>query len=114
MAELLAPCQWGYGVSGGSETALYTAWRFCDNMNTCQGMVELDLENAFNSILRDRMLEAVLSLCPLPYAFALSVYAAPSNLSWGDNTIPLLRACSREIPLVHCFSACCYTNIAYS
>ena len=62
MAELLAPRQLGYGVSGGSEAAVHTARCFLNNMDACQAMVKLGFANAFNSIRRDCMLKAVQSL----------------------------------------------------
>ena len=84
MAELLAPQQLGYGVRGGSEAAVLAARCFLGNMKPDQAMVKLDFANAFNSIRRDYMLEAVQSLYPVIYSFVHSAYAAPSNLLWGD------------------------------
>ena len=67
MAELLAPRQLGYGVRGCLEAAVHAARRFLNNMGACQAMVKLDFENAFNSVRRERMLEAVQLLCPPLY-----------------------------------------------
>lgn len=50
-------------------------------------MVKLDFANAFNSIRRDCMLEAVQSQCPAIYSFVYSNYATPSTLLWGDKCI---------------------------
>ena len=99
MAELLAPRQLGYGVRGGSEAAVHAARRFLNNMGTCQAMVKLDFENAFNSVRRDCMLEAVQLLCPPLYAFAHSAYAAPSNLFWDDNTFSSAEDVQQGDPL---------------
>jgi len=87
MAQLLAPKQLGYGVKGGSEAAVHAARCFLDSMRPNQAMVKLDFANAFNSIRRDCMLKTVLSLCPAIYSFVYSVYASPSNLLWGDQSI---------------------------
>ena len=87
MAELLALRQLGYGIHGGSEAAVHAARWFLNNTGVCQAMVKLDFQNAFSSVRRDRMLEAVQSLCPSFYAFTDSAHAAPPNIFWGDNTI---------------------------
>ena len=68
-------------------------------MDVCQAMNKLDFENAFNSVRRDRMLEAIQLLCPPLYAFAHLVYAAPSNLLWGDNTISSAESLQQGDPL---------------
>ena len=114
MAELLAPRQLGYGVSGGSEAAVHAARCFLNNMDACQAMVKLDFANAFNSIRRDCMLKAVQSLCPSLYAFVHSAYANPSNLLWGDKTITSAEGVrySKETLWAHCFSAwCCISTV---
>ena len=59
MAELLAPRQLGFGVCGGSEAAVHAARRFLSAMGEDQAVVKLDFTNAFNSIRRDCVLEAV-------------------------------------------------------
>ena len=68
-------------------------------MDVCQAMVKLNFENAVNSIQRDRMLEAIQLLCLPLYTFAHLVYAAPSNLFWGDNTISSAEGLQQEDPL---------------
>ena len=69
MAQLLAPRQLGYSVRGGSEAAVHAGRCFLNNMSTEQAMVKLDFANAFNSVRRDRMLDAVQGLCPAIYTF---------------------------------------------
>ena len=114
MAELLALRQLGYGVPGGSEVAVHAAQCFLSNVDTCQAMVKLDFENAFNSVQRDHMLEAVQSLCPSLYTFVHSAYAAPSNLFWGDRIISSAEGVQQGDvmgPLLFCW---CYISIVYT
>ena len=88
MANLMAPRQLGYGVRSGSEAAVHSARCFLNNMSTDQAMLKLDFANAFNSLMRNLMLEAVQFLCPAIYTFVYSAYAAPSVLKWSDRSIP--------------------------
>ena len=50
-------------------------------------MVKLDFCNAFNSVHRDRLLEAMHDLAPAIYPLVYSVYSSPSNLFCGETTI---------------------------
>ena len=99
MAELLAPRQLGYGVRGGSEAAVHAARHFINNMDTCQAMVKLDFQNAFNSVRRDRMLEAVKSLCPPIYTFVHSAYATQTDLHWGEKIISSTEGVQQGDPM---------------
>jgi len=99
MSQLLPPLQLGYGVRGGSEAAVHAARHFLDSMVTAQAMVKLDFTNAFNSVRRDRMLEAVQSLCPVIYPFVHSVYATPSDLLWGAQSISSAEGVQQGDPL---------------
>ena len=99
MAQLLAPQQLGYGVRGGSEAAVHAARCFLNNMKPEQALVKLDFANAFNSIRRDCMLRAVQSLCPAIYSFVYSVYASPSNLLRGDQSILSAEGVQQGDPL---------------
>ena len=99
MAELLSPRQLGYGVKGGAEAAAHAARKFLHNLSDGSAMVKLDFRYAFNSIRRDRMLEAVRDLAPTIYQLVHSVYSLPSCLVWGEHTISLLRVYSRVTPL---------------
>ena len=62
MAQLLSPRQLGYGVRGGGEAAVHAARRFLAKMAANHAFVKLDLQNAFNSIHRDKMLQATRDL----------------------------------------------------
>ena len=99
MAELLAPVQLGYGVRGGSEAAVHAARCFLSNMEEHQAVVKLDFANAFNSIRRDCMLEAVEAFCPSLYSLVHSAYASPSDLLWEDRTISSAEGVQQGDPL---------------
>ena len=57
--ELLKPRQFGVGVKGGAEALVHGARRYLDNLPTNHMFVKLDFSNAFNSIRRDAMREAL-------------------------------------------------------
>src|SRR6218665_1544665 len=52
-------------------------------MRPDQVLVKLYFTNAFNTLRRDAMLEAVYTAIPEIYHFALLSYSAPSNLKFG-------------------------------
>ena len=64
MAHLLSPRQLGYGVRGGAEAAVHATRAFLSKMISGHVVVKLDFQNAFNSIRRDKMLEATRDLAP--------------------------------------------------
>ena len=94
LAEYFSPLQLGMGVSGGCEAAVHAARRFLDHMLV---MVKLDFANAFNSLHRIVILDAIASKVPrsngpwmdncLEVRYCFSAYAAPSSLIFGDFEI---------------------------
>ena len=84
MADLLSPRQLGYGVQGSAEAAVHAARNFLSSMPSNHALVKLDFKNAFNSIRRDKMLEASRNLAPDIYPLVFSAYSSPSNLFWGN------------------------------
>ena len=74
MAKLFSPRQLGY--SEGVEAALHAARKFPQNLADEHAMVKLGFRNAFSSVHKDRMLEAVHDLAP----FILFV----PRLNWKD------------------------------
>ena len=85
MATLLSPGQLGYGVSKG--------------VGPNKVLLKLDFTNAFNSIRRDKMLEAVQRLAPDIYPFVHSVYYSPSSLFWSDKIIQSSEGVQQGDPL---------------
>jgi hypothetical protein len=49
-------------------------------MDSSRAFVKLDFKNAFNSIRRDTVLQAVAEHCPELLALATSAYGAPTKL----------------------------------
>jgi hypothetical protein len=58
-AALLAPRKLGFGVTRGVETAVRAARCYVDNMQQSQLFLKIDSKNAFNTLRRDSILEAV-------------------------------------------------------
>ena len=82
MAHLLSPRWLGYGVRGGAEAAVNAARRFLAKM-AAHAFVKLDFQNAFNSIHRNKMLEATHDLAPDIYPFLHFSYTPPHNIFVG-------------------------------
>ena len=58
-AALLAPIKLGFGVTRSVETAVRAAKCYVDNMQKNQLFLKIDSNNAFNTLRRDSILEAL-------------------------------------------------------
>src|SRR6478609_5181690 len=96
---LLAPRQVGFGVASGCEGAIHAARRYTENMQDGQLLLTLDFKNAFNSIRRDSMLEAVALHLPSLYRFVESAYGEISKLRFEDFTISSEEGVQQGDPL---------------
>src|SRR5664279_5123278 len=83
-ASLLAPRQLGFGVSGGAEAAVRAARRFLDNMQLGQLFLRIDFWNAFNTLRRDAILEAIAKHFPELLQYAASTISSPADLQFGQ------------------------------
>ena len=99
MCNLLAPAQLGYGTKRGAEAAVHASRVYLHNLEPDHLLLKLDFKNAFNSIRRDKMLEATLALAPDLFPFAHSVYSSPSSLYWGDRIIQSAEGVQQGDPL---------------
>ena len=99
MGSLLAPRQLGYGIRGGCEAAVHAARLYLLNINPNHVLLKLDFRNAFNSVRRDKMLEAVQDLAPELFPFVHSAYASPSSLFWGDKILQSSEGVQQGDPL---------------
>ena len=81
------PRQLGVGTSGGCEAAVHASRRYLENMPRDKIMVKLDFSNAFNSLRRLDMIQAVKDRLPDLYPYVYSAYAVPSNLYYGHFTL---------------------------
>ena len=103
MSDLLAPRQLGYGVKGGAEAAVHAARSYVldsqlhppDQQD--RYLLKLHFCNAFNSIRRDKMLQAVREFAPDLFPLAYSSYASPSLLFWSDKSSNQLRGSNKGI-----------------
>ena len=87
LADLLSPRQLGYGIKGGAEAIVHAGRKFLQSSASDHVLLKLDFRNAFNSIRRDKMLEAVRELAPDIYPLVHSAYATPSILRWNEEVI---------------------------
>ena len=70
MGLLLSAVQLGFGTPLGAEAAAHAVWLY-------SVLVKLDFKNAFNSIRRDKMLEAVKQHIPELFPFINSCHSYP-------------------------------------
>ena len=98
-AAQLAPRQFGFGVTGGTEAAVHACRRYVENMPQGHVFVKIDFTNAFNTLRRDVVLEAVESYLPelLPYASAS--YSGDSDLQFGDFSLQSQEGAQQGDPL---------------
>ena len=64
LGSLLRPIQLGFGTSHGAEAAVHAARYFVDHLAPDEIVVKLDIANAFNTLRRDKILDAVLEFAP--------------------------------------------------
>ena len=98
-AAFLKPCQLGVGVKGGAEALAHGARRFLDCMPSSHVFVKLDFKNAFNSVRRDIVREAVASNAPCLLGYFDSAYGESSNLTFGDFMVESAEGVQQGDPL---------------
>ena len=74
LAAQLAPIQLGIGIPGGAEAAVHALRRYAEDLPNDHIIVKLDFTNAFNTLRRDEMLEAIWREVPEIYNFAHATY----------------------------------------
>ena len=87
MEEVLAPLQLGYATSKGAEAAVHSARMYLRDLPANYVMVKLDFRNAFNSVRRDRVLEATLEHIPELYPFVYCCYSTSSHLFFDKHIL---------------------------
>ena len=83
----LTPIQLGFGCRGGCEAAVHAARTFHSQLSPDEVIVKLDIKNAFNSLQRHQMLEAIRSRIPTMYQLLRSSYLRPTPLFFQDIEI---------------------------
>ena len=99
MGALLSPRQLGYGVKKGTEATIHAAKLYLHSLDPSNAILKLDFKNAFNSIRRDKMLEAVQRLAPRLFSFVHSAYSSPSSLFWEDRVLQSAEGVQQGDPL---------------
>lgn len=99
LADYFCPIQLGVAVSGGCEAAVHASRRFLEGMGDGEVLVKLDFSNAFNTIRRDAVLNAVAVKLPELYRFCSSAYSDHSTLTFGDRLIQSQEGVQQGDPL---------------
>ena len=97
--DVLAPHQLGFGIAAGVEAAIHASRVYLAHLPSNKALVKVDFQNAFNSIRRDKLLEAVKGYIPdlLPYVH--SAYSAPSVLLWDSIQLSSAEGIQQGDPL---------------
>ena len=99
MGSLLAPRQLGYGTPLGAEAAAHSARLYLADLPPDHVFLKLDFRNAFNSVRRDKTLEAVRQFAPEIFPFVYSCYATISNLSFRGTIVHSAEGVQQGDPL---------------
>ena len=75
------------GVQGGCEAAVHAVRRYLQSLPAGSVVIKLDFSNAFNSISRSAVLDAVRELAPEILAFCELAYSDFSKLKYGHYTV---------------------------
>jgi hypothetical protein len=95
----LTPTQLGVGVSSGCEAAIHATRRFITHMPADYVVVKLDFANAFNSIRRDVILQAIAKILPDIYRFCHLAFQQSSILQYGQHAIESQEGVQQGDPL---------------
>ena len=87
LGQQLRPVQLGYGSPGGCEAAVHAARHFTTNLSGSEVLVKIDMQNAFNTVRRDKFLRAVRERVPSLYRLMWQAYSQPSSLYFGSTRI---------------------------
>jgi hypothetical protein len=98
-AVILTPRQLGFGTRCGAEAAAHAAGRYVRNLTEDKILFKIDFTNAFNTVRRDCMLEAVAEHFPELMAFASCSYNDSSALSFGSFSLESAEGPQQGDPL---------------
>ena len=80
VTSMLSPTQLGVGIKGGAEAAVHATRRYLQEMPKENLVAKLDFRNAFNSLMRNQMLDAIARVAP-------EIYSVNSILSSGNHEV---------------------------
>ena len=92
LGSLLSPIQLGFGVPRGIEAAVHAAREYLSSLESGSLMFKLDFRNAFNTVRRDKMLQAVLEKVPSVFPLAHCAYSTHSYLYYGHKGVIIMSA----------------------
>jgi len=103
LAPSFSPTQLGVSIPGGCEAAIHSARRFLETMPKDNVVVKLDFSNAFNSLHRLDMLQAIVNTLS---CFRSVIQPMLNHHFCFTVSIPFShrRALSKATQLAHCFS----------
>ncbi|XP_055339287.1 uncharacterized protein LOC129588896 [Paramacrobiotus metropolitanus] len=85
---VLSPGQVGFNVRGGAEAIVHGTRQFInENPEITKAIVKVDFRNAFNTVSREVVLDAVKSHFPEYFAFFQSAYGHHSSLFIGEHVM---------------------------
>ena len=87
LASHFASIQLEVSTPGGAEAAIHAVRRYAENFPKDYIIVKLHFKNAFNTLRRDTMLEAIRSGLPDVYNFTSATYNGAPVLQFGEFTI---------------------------
>jgi len=99
LSDYFCPVQVGVAVSGVCEAAVHATRRFLESMPPDEVIVKLDFSNAFNTIRRDAVLNAVSGKLPELYRFCHAAYGDTSLLQFGEESISSAEGVQQGDPL---------------
>ena len=84
--NLLAPHQLGVGTRGGCEIIVHSV-KEALKRDPSRWVLQIDLQNAFNSLDRSKMLAEVAQHLPECLPWAVTCYGTPSHLQFGSHSL---------------------------
>ena len=82
-SKILSPIQLGIKIANGATAAAHAARRFLSACKKDEGLLKQNFKNAFNTIERSQVLNAVLHHFPELAPFTFAAYSSPSWLFVG-------------------------------
>ena len=99
MGLMLAPLQLGYGTKLGAEAAVHATRLYLADMPPSHVLLKLDFKNAFNSVRRDKMLEATKRAAPEIFPLVYSTYSTSSSLHFRGTILHSAEGVQQGDPL---------------
>lgn len=94
MANYLGPKQVGVSVRGGCEAAVHSARKFISSITSSRKvLLKIDMNNAFNSVERDIIMESIKDNSPELFPLMAQTYSHPSLLLYGNIIIKSVVGC---------------------